>query len=92
MEKSWIVRSLAGRDKGRLFVVLEREDSSYVLLCDGKIRRIESPKRKKLKHISFVSQNDTRMGEKLRSGEKITNAEIRRQLQKLYDGNESDKG
>ena len=44
--KSNIVRSDAGRDKGKLFVVLAVE-GEYLLLADGKSRKLESPKRKK---------------------------------------------
>jgi ribosomal protein L14E/L6E/L27E len=91
IEKSWIVRSLAGRDKDRLFVVLNREADTFVLLCDGHIRRLENPKRKKVRHVAFVSRNETRMGDKIRAGEKITNAEIRRALRQL-EGSDSDNG
>ena len=37
-----IVRSLAGHDKGALFCVLDT-DGGYLLLCDGKRRRLEGP-------------------------------------------------
>ena len=40
--KSNIVRSDAGRDKGKLFVVLAVE-GEYLLLADGKSRKLESP-------------------------------------------------
>ena len=73
-----IVRSLKGRDCGRLFVVVGFPQENYLSLADGKLRRIESPKLKKLKHVEFVSDNETRVGEKLRAGEKVTNAELRR--------------
>ena len=52
--KSNIVRSNAGRDKGKLFVVLAVE-GEYLLLADGKSRKVESPKRKKRRHVLFVS-------------------------------------
>ena len=41
-----IVRSVAGRDQGKLFIVLAVE-GEYLLLADGKGRKAESPKRKK---------------------------------------------
>ena len=46
-----IVRSLAGRDKDELFCVVGAE-GAYLLLCDGKRRRVERPKRKKLFHLA----------------------------------------
>ena len=77
--KSNIVRSDAGRDKGKLFVVLAVE-GEYLLLADGKARKVESPKRKKRRHVLFVASEETRLSEKIKSEEKITNSELRRTL------------
>ena len=77
--QSNIIRSDAGRDKGKLFVVLAVE-GEYLLLADGKGRRVESPKRKKRRHVLFVAAEETRVSEKIKNNEKITNSEIRRTL------------
>ena len=77
--KSNIVRSNAGRDKGKLFFVLAVE-GEYLLLADGKSRKVEAPKRKKRRHVLFVSADETRLAEKIKSEEKITNSELRRTL------------
>ena len=77
--KSNIVRSDAGRDKGKLFAVLAVE-GEFLLLADGKSRKVENPKRKKRRHVLFVSAEETRLADKLKRGEKITNSELRRTL------------
>ena len=77
--KSNIVRSDAGRDKGKLFVVLAA-DGEYLLLADGKSRKVENPKRKKRRHVLYVASEDNRLSEKIKSEEKITNSELRRTL------------
>ena len=77
--KSNIVRSDAGRDKGKRFVVRAVE-GEYLLLADGKGRKVESPKRKKRRHVLFVAADETRLSEKINSDEKITNSELRRTL------------
>ena len=77
--KSDIVRSDAGRDKGKLFAVLAVE-GEYLLLADGKSRKVESPKRKKRRHVLFVASDESRLSEKIKSEEKITNSELRRTL------------
>ena len=77
--KSNIIRSDAGRDKGKLFVVLAVE-GEFLLLADGKARKVENPKRKKRRHVLFVSAEETRLADKLKRGEKITNSELRRTL------------
>jgi hypothetical protein len=45
-----IVVSLSGHDKDRLYLVVG-EENGYLFLSDGKIRRLQKPKRKKIKHI-----------------------------------------
>ena len=77
--KSNIVRSVAGRDTGSLFFVLATE-GDFLLLADGKQRRLENPKRKKRRHVLFVAADDTRLSEKIKREEKISNIELRRTL------------
>ena len=77
--KSSIVRSDAGRDKGKLFIVMAVQ-GEYLLLADGKSRKLESPKRKKRKHVLFVAADENRVSQKIISDEKVTNSELRRTL------------
>lgn len=77
--KASIVRSDAGRDRGKLFFVLDVE-GEYLLLADGRSRKVESPKRKKRRHVLFVAAEDSRLAEKIKGEEKITNSELRRAL------------
>ena len=79
ISKSDIIISLAGRDKGKLFYVLDVEDG-YVLIADGKGRKLENPKRKKLKHVCRVSRTETRVADKILHGDKVLNSELRRDL------------
>ena len=79
ISKSDIVISLAGRDKDKLFYVMDVEDN-YVLLADGKGRKLENPKRKKLKHVRRVSRTETRVALKIKQGDKVLNSELRRDL------------
>ena len=48
--KGMIVKSLAGRDKGELRVVVDLQGNN-ALLCDGKKRKLENPKIKNIKHL-----------------------------------------
>ena len=90
--RSDIVKSTAGRDKGKLFFVLDVE-GDFLLLADGKTRRLESPKRKKRKHVRFETSPACRTAEKIRGGEKLANSELRRTLAQLGgDGNPDQEG
>ena len=79
ISKSDIVISLNGRDQGKLFYVMQVEDN-YVLLADGKGRKLENPKRKKLKHVRRVTRTETRVAAKIMNGDKVLNSELRRDL------------
>lgn len=49
--KGSIVKAVAGREKNTFFVVLDC-DSVFAYIADGKRRKVEKPKKKKLIHIS----------------------------------------
>ena len=48
--KGELVMCIAGREKDRLMCVAEF-DGKYVYICDGKERKLGSPKRKNPKHV-----------------------------------------
>ena len=77
-----VVLSTAGRDQGELFYVASTDDQ-YVTLVNGRNRPLEQPKRKKRKHVVKVLRSETRVAEKLRSGDKVLNGELRRDLASL---------
>lgn len=79
IHRSDIVLSEAGRDKEMLFFVIDT-DGVYVSLANGKERKLEHPKRKKLKHVRLVLRPDSSVAAKLRSGDKVLNSELRREL------------
>ena len=46
--------SKCGRDRKRLFCVVEVLDTDFVLIADGKLHTTGKPKKKRLKHLSFT--------------------------------------
>ena len=77
--RSSLVQAAAGREAGKYFFVLET-DGEYALIADGKCRKLEAPKRKKRKHLRFIAESDSRVAEKIRRNEKITNSELRKAI------------
>lgn len=71
-----LARSLAGHDKGNLFIIM-KEDAEYVYLADGKIRLAGKPKRKKRKHIQISRIRDEKLREKLMTGYTVRDEEIK---------------
>ena len=90
-QKSHIVISLAGRDKGQYFLVIDKAEN-YVLLADGKGRKLERPKKKKLRHVRVAGRSDSRAAQKIRSGEKLLNSEIRKALAEFTETAELSQG
>ena len=75
--KGMFARSLAGHDKGKLYVISDVQEP-YVFLVDGKIRTANRPKKKKLIHV----QPDYEMTDAVRDEEGIK----RKKLQRVEGG------
>lgn len=79
MEAGSIVISKAGRDCGERFVVLAVENG-YAFLADGEKRKVDKPKKKKIKHIQKTNSVSDKIRLKLNGGESPENFEIRNAL------------
>ena len=49
-----VVVSKAGRDCGKVMVIV-KETENFLLVCDGKERPVERPKRKNPKHLKLTN-------------------------------------
>lgn len=76
------VTSKAGHDKCKLFVII-KADSEYVYLVDGKVRTLNKPKKKKLKHIQLLNATDETLIMKKNSNIVVRDEDIKRAI-KLY--------
>jgi len=76
-----VVKSRAGRDKGRIFLVLDIIDNQNVLIVDGDLRKLDNPKLKKMKHLIVYNTIVPDLKQKLDSNIKINNAYIRKLLE-----------
>lgn len=91
ISKSDVVLSTAGRDKGLLFYVIET-DGVYASLVNGKERKLEQPKRKKLIHVRKVLRSDSDLARRIRADERILNSELRRELAIYGQKNSQNQG
>ena len=81
-----MVISKRGRDKGKQFVVVGFQDEDIALISDGKLRKVEKPKKKKLKHLVFTDTNLDEVRDSLLSGRDLVNAHVRKAIKKVgYD-------
>ncbi len=74
-----VVKSKAGRDKDKLFIVLEIVDGSYVMLVDGRLRKLGNPKKKKIKHLGLYSSIISDLSER-QDNKEVSDAYIREVL------------
>ena len=54
MQTGDIVISRAGHDTDKYFVVTSTVSEEFVLIADGKLRTVERPKLKRIKHLRVV--------------------------------------
>lgn len=81
-----VVRSIAGRDKGEDFLVLALE-KGFAFVANGKTRKVENPKKKKLKHLQMSYKCSKRITDLIASGNEVTNSEVRKALAELVSAN-----
>ena len=72
-----VVYSRAGRDQGEFLAVVGQQDE-FLLLCNGKDRPLERPKKKNRKHIGLTNTV-------LDNGSMSTNRSLRRTLKSFSD-------
>ena len=72
-------RSLAGHDKGKLYLISKTEEE-YVYLVDGVIRTVDKPKKKRKKHIQIDYQIMDLIKEKLEAKSELRDEDIKRAL------------
>lgn len=77
-----IVEVLAGREKGELFVVIQNIDKDYVYLSNGNSRKIDKPKKKKVKHLRLLDFSEN-LAKRINEKENVLDSDIRKVL-KLY--------
>lgn len=84
-----LVRSRAGRDQGRYFMVSALVDSEYVYLVDGQLRKMEKPKKKKRKHLESRKVYFSSLRQKLEGGQTVFDYEVRQALQAAQQNEEA---
>ena len=78
-----IVYSLAGRDKGKIFIVLEVLNENYAYVANGDLRKVQKPKKKKIKHLKKTNITAELIKTKLSQNVEVTNTDVKRILAEL---------
>ena len=75
-----VVRSTAGRDAGRLFLVIGVAGEEHLLIADGDLRKLEKPKKKKLRHLAATATQC-----ECPDLDKLRNSDVRKLIQNATD-------
>lgn len=79
-----LVEASCGRDEGRKFFIIDLIEPDYCLICDGKNRKLQSPKKKKLKHLNISNYADDDVRRLLCKNE-LTDSFLRSRLNELMN-------
>lgn len=80
LEIGQLVRSKAGRDYGRYYLVWEKAGNGFVRLVDGQTRRLENPKLKNVKHLQYIEKMAEDIAQRIATGQPVTNAQVRKAI------------
>ena len=80
MEVGRVVFSKAGRDAGHHFVVVAVLDEDHVAIANGCQRKVDNPKKKKIKHLVAKPELLEEIQEKIFAKKRIFDSEVRNKL------------
>ena len=72
-----VVQSKAGRDEGRMFLVVAEVDDDFVMVADGDHRRMDRQKKKRRKHLKPTGAVVEALRERLAQGVAVEDHELR---------------
>jgi ribosomal protein L14E/L6E/L27E len=77
VELGSIVISKAGRDRGRLFLVVAEVDDDFVMVANGALRKMDRQKKKRRRHLKPTGTVVQAVRERLTEGRPIEDHELR---------------
>ena len=83
-----VVYSKSGRDKDRMFVVVKALNPRLVMITDGDLRKIENPKVKNIKHLTFTAIYAEDIKSILDQGTIPANHQIKKSLKNILESQE----
>ena len=72
-----VVVSKAGRDEGRLFLVVAEVDEDFVMVANGALRKMDRQKKKRRKHLKPTGRVVEELRDRLSQGKTVEDHELR---------------
>ncbi|NMA66691.1 MAG: RNA-binding protein [Clostridiaceae bacterium] len=87
--------SKAGRDQGNLFIIIDIVDDNHVLIADGIIRKLNNPKKKKIKHLKITNKFDEEISQTVLMKRKLSDVDLQKAVLRYKEelnGNNDERG
>lgn len=78
-----LVTATAGRDAKKKFIITCIINDQYVYISDGDSRKIDNPKKKKLKHLKLTQCISKEIAEALKQNKAVSDSVIRKYIKSL---------
>jgi len=73
--------SLAGHDKGHIYLII-KEEKEYVYLSDGVLRTISNPKKKNKKHVQINKKSNGMISSIICDNKPLVDGDIKKAIKK----------
>ena len=77
IEVGSVVISKAGRDRGRIFLVIEEVDADFVRIANGELRKRDRLKKKRRKHLKPTGAGVQARRDRISEGKTVEDHELR---------------
>ena len=77
IEVGSVVVSKAGRDEGRRFIVIQEVDDDFVMVANGRLRKMDRLKKKRRKHLKPTGTVVEELRARLSEGKPVEDHELR---------------
>ena len=77
VEVGGVVLSKAGRDRGRMFLVIEEVDDDFVMVANGDTRKMDHLKKKRRRHLKPTGHTVQALRDRLAEGLTVQDHELR---------------
>jgi len=77
IEVGSVVIPKAGRDRGRIFLVIEEVDADFVRIANGELRKLDRLKKKRRKHLKPTGAVVQALRDRISEGKTVEDHELR---------------
>ena len=64
-----------------MYIIVDADDE-YVYLADGKLKKVDNPKKNKLKHVQLIKRTDDTITCRINDNAALTNDDIKYSIKK----------